>query len=62
VQGEKMIDPILPQFVSSTLDVKISANYDVSSEELNLPEGKSIAQLIYEEKEQEKNNQKNPEE
>lgn len=56
-----MIDPILPQFVSSTLDVKISANYDVSSEELNLPAGKSIAQLIYEEKEQEKNNQENPE-
>ncbi len=55
-----MIDPILPQFVSSTLDVKISANCDISSEELNLPEGKSIAQLIYEEKEQEKNNQENP--
>jgi hypothetical protein len=62
VQGEKMIDPILPQFVSSTLDVKISANCDVSAEELNLPEGKSIAQLLYEEKEQEKNSQENPQE
>lgn len=55
-----MIDPILPQFVPSTLEVKVTANCEVSQEELNLPEGKSIAQLIHEEKtEQEKTNQKN---
>lgn len=46
-----MIDPQLPQFVASELTVKAEANCSVSQEELNLPQGKSIAELLYEEKE-----------
>jgi len=51
MQGEKMIDQNHPQFVPSVLNVKATANCEVSESELNLPEGKSIAELIYEEKE-----------
>lgn len=47
-----MSDSLLPKFVNSTLDVKITANCEVTKEELNLQDGKSIAQLLYEEKEQ----------
>lgn len=54
-----MTDPILPKFVNSTLDVKITANCEVDEKELLLPDGKSIAQLIHEETEQEKNDQEN---
>jgi hypothetical protein len=55
MQGEKMIDPQLPRFVPTELTVKAAASCLVSQEELNLPQGKSIAELLYEEKE--KNNQ-----
>lgn len=55
-----MIDPNQPQFLPSTLDVKATANCEVSENELNLPQGKSIAELIYEEKE--KSNQTQAEE
>ncbi len=51
-----MIDPNELPFVASTLSVKAEASVSVSENELNLPEGKSIAELLYEEKE--KNNQK----
>jgi hypothetical protein len=51
MQGEKMIDQNNPQFVQSVLNVKATANCEVSEAELHLPEGKSIAELIYEEKE-----------
>jgi hypothetical protein len=45
------------QFVPSVLNIKSTArDNEIIENELNLPEGKSIAQLLYEEKE--KNTQK----
>jgi len=55
-----MIDSQHPQFVPSVLSVKATANCEVTNNELNLPQGKSIAELIYEEKE--KSNQTQAEE
>lgn len=55
-----MIDSTHPQFVPTVLNVKATANCEVSENELNLPQGKSIAELIYEEKE--KSNQTQAEE
>ena len=52
-----MIDPQIPQFVPSELNVKAEASCSVSQEELNLPQGKSIAELLYEEKEKNHQNQ-----
>ena len=47
-------------FIDSILDVKASGNQnDDILNDLNLPEGKSIAQLLYEQKNQE-NNQEEP--
>lgn len=45
VQGEKMTNSPI-NLVDSVLVVKASGNIDVNND-LNLPDGKSIAQLIY---------------
>jgi hypothetical protein len=50
LQGEKMTNFDL-NVVKSTLDVKASIqDNDLVFNDLNLPEGKSIAQLLYEQK------------
>lgn len=49
-------------FVDSILDVKASGNQnDVILNDLNLPQGKSIAQLLYEQKNQEIHQEENTE-
>jgi hypothetical protein len=44
-------------FANSTLDIKASGNVDIS-QDLNMPEGKSIAELLYDKKENESTEQR----
>ena len=52
MQGTKMSHSKKITNVASILDIKTSGNMDIISD-LNLPEGKSIAALIYDQKSQE---------
>jgi hypothetical protein len=56
VQGEKMNNFDL-NIVDSILEIKASGNLNIT-EDLQKPEGKSIAQLIYEQKKEENNESK----
>jgi hypothetical protein len=53
VQGEKMNNPPV-NIVDSILNVKASGNAANAHDDLLLPEGKSIAQLLYEEENKDK--------
>jgi hypothetical protein len=55
MQGTKMSETKKITNVASILDIKTSGNMDIISD-LNLPEGKSIAALIYDQKSQEEDN------
>jgi hypothetical protein len=58
LQGEKMTNFDL-NIIQSTLDVKASGHDNESVlNDLNLPEGKSIAQLLYEQKKETQDPQK----
>jgi hypothetical protein len=62
VQGEKMTNLDL-NMVNSVLNVKASKDdNDAILNDLNLPQGKSIAQLIYEQKNKEENTKEENEE
>lgn len=54
-----MNKPNFSELVPSVLDVKATADFHISEEELNLPESKTIAELLDETKETEEiqNNQ-----
>lgn len=52
MQGAFMKISAYQSFANSTLDVKVSGSVDVTND-MQSPETKSIAQLIYEEKEKE---------
>jgi hypothetical protein len=55
MQGTKMSETKKITNVASILDIKTSGTMDIISD-LNLPEGKSIAALIYDQKSQEEDN------